>query len=387
MPLAPAREAFDRPEPVLPSRGAARNSRRPLRVLAAPNGDRRPGNPYLRLLYGGIRRHGAQVDSFSYRRALLQRYDVVHLHWPESLLLSRRALGSLLRHGRLAIVLARQRARGARIVWTCHNLHPHEADNAFSRWLFRTWFVRLITDMIALSPHGLELAETMYPPVRDKRRVIIPHGHYRPIFPPAPDAQVARRSLGISADARVLLSFGQIRPYKQVPELMRAFSQLDDPTLRLVVAGKPLTEPLARELSLLAARDRRIVLRLGEVPDAEVPRLFAAADLAVYSFADILNSGSVMLALSLDRPALAPRLGALPELQSQVGARWLQLYDPPFSAHQLLRALDRHVPVFAGESPDLRAFDWDTIASATYLHYTGHESMRECRKSLLAAGK
>jgi len=355
-------------------------------VLAAPNGDRRPGNPYLRLLYGGIRRLGAQVDAFTYRRALLQRYDVVHLHWPESLLLSRRAAGSLLRHGRLALVLARQRARGARIVWTCHNLHPHETDNTLSRWLFRTWFVRLITDAIALSPHGLELAENLYPPLRDKRRAVIPHGHYRPVFPTAPDALEARRSLGLPVDAKVMLSFGQIRAYKQVPALVRAFSQIDDPTLRLVVAGRPFSELLAQELGRLAVEDQRVVLRLGEVPDADVPRLFAASDFAVYSFADILNSGSVMLALSLDRPALAPRLGALPELQAQVGARWLQLYDPPFSAEHLRRAIDRHVPVIAGESPDLRPYDWDAIASSTYLHYTGVDILRGSRKSLLTTG-
>ena len=49
----------------------------------------RPGprtNPYVSQLHESLRAAGVDVRPFSWRTALLGRYDVVHLHWPEILL-------------------------------------------------------------------------------------------------------------------------------------------------------------------------------------------------------------------------------------------------------------------------------------------------------------
>src|ERR1039458_6202569 len=52
-----------------------------MRVLAYPGVEvGESNNPYTRLLYGNMR---ASVDSFSYSRAIRQRYDILHIHWPE----------------------------------------------------------------------------------------------------------------------------------------------------------------------------------------------------------------------------------------------------------------------------------------------------------------
>ena len=53
---------------------------------------------------------------------------------------------------------------------------------------------------------------------------------------------------------------------------------------------------------------------------------FSAADLVVLPFSDIMHSGSAILALSFNKPVLVPARGALPELQTRVGAAWVQTY-------------------------------------------------------------
>jgi hypothetical protein len=95
--------------------------------------------------------------------------------------------------------------------------------------------------------------------------------------------------------------------------------------------------------------------------------LLRAADLVVAPFADILNSASVMLALSFDRPVLAPALGSLPGVAEAVGAGWMRLYEPPLTSVDLAGALV-DLPR-ADERPDLVAFEWSAIAEGTEALY------------------
>src|SRR5690606_21590296 len=121
------------------------------------------------------------------------------------------------------------------------------------------------------------------------------------------------------------------------------------------------------DLEALARGDARIRLHLRFIPDDEVPVFLSACDLVVLPFDSILNSGSVLLALSLDRPVLAPRLGALPEIQARVGEKWLRLYDGPLTSALLRDARQRTSR--AGERPDLSAFDWAAIGRDTLAFY------------------
>lgn len=356
-------------------------------MLAAPNGTQRPGNPYLRLLYGGMRPFNVSVDRFSFWRALSGRYQATHIHWPEKLTRSTTKAVLLLKFARLAIALAAQRLRGGRVVWTCHNLTPHEGATPLFQSLFVRCFLTFLTDVIYLTAASRLISFARYPGLRKKRTAVIPHGHYRPIFPSPPDRSSARESLGLPANAFVLLHFGQIRPYKQVPLLIEVFKELDRPDVRLVIAGSPADSELEKELRAQAAGETRILLRLEEVPEAEVPTLFAAADLMVCPFREILNSGSVLLALSLDRPVLAPALGSLPDLQKTVGAAWIRLYHDAFCTNTLARTVDSLLTCPPVNRPDLSPYDWDGISEATYLQYLSDQDRSSRRPNSKAASE
>jgi hypothetical protein len=89
----------------------------------------------------------------------------------------------------------------------------------------------------------------------------------------------------------------------------------------------------------------------------------------VLPYRDILNSGSALLALSLNRPVLVPRRGALAELQQQVGEAWVRCYDGDLTAETLVDAI-----AWARETPrepeaPLHAFAWPSIARAHQLAY------------------
>lgn len=332
----------------------------PLRVLMFPkHGD----NPYLRSLSESLERRGLRVDDFSFTRALKYRYDVLHIHWPDLHLHARSSLRALVKHARLALLFAFLRWRNTRIVWTVHNLAPHERHLPVGEWLFPLWFPRLCTHVIALTQNGLASALARYPALRNKIGAVIPHGHYRDAYGSALSRSHCRDHLGLE-HRFTFLFFGNIRPYKNVPLLIEAFRKLPRQDVQLVIAGQPGHMMQTDELYELVAGDPRIRLHLEFVPDDQVPFYVGASDVVVLPFRSVLNSGSVFLALSFNRAVLAPNLGSLPEIQNQVGARWVTLYDSPLTTEHLLQAMGAS-GIGEHESVDLGAYDWNAIGQRT----------------------
>src|SRR4029453_13409958 len=135
----------------------------------------------------------------------------------------------------------------------------------------------------------------------------------------------ARRALGLNADDRIFVCFGQLRAYKGVGALLDAFAELPDPRLRLVAAGQPATDADAQSVLAAAQRDGRVRAHLGFVPDPDVQRFLKAADFVVLPYRDVLPSGAALLAPSFARPLVVPRRGCLAELEREGCAI---AYDP-----------------------------------------------------------
>jgi len=335
---------------------------RRVRVLAFPKDN---GTTFLRKYSAMLQAEGADLHEFSYRCGLLQRYEVFHIHWPDSHLLTSSWWRALGKHARLALLMLWLRARGTRIVWTMHNLKPHEKNHWLSSWLFPLWFPRLCTHVIALTANGLSSATSMYPPLRHKASAVIPHGHYRDEYPPAPSRETSCEQLGLPRDRFTILFFGNVRKYKNVPLLIQAFRGMVGEDVQLIIAGEPGPGVSADEIARLAQGDARIHLHLRFIPESQVPMFFGTADLVALPFDSILNSGSVLLALSFDRMVIAPRLGSLPEIHSKVGSRWLRLYDGPLTTELLEQARAAQSAAGSSQRPDLSAFEWTTIAART----------------------
>ena len=350
-----------------------------MRILVFPRDIRRSDNPYGELLYRDMPSLGIEVDCFSLRRAfwgaLWRRYDVFHLHWPEYYLnrpLPKALVGSLL----VLFSTAWLRRRGTRILWTVHNPHSH----ALSHPSIESWFWRMFTGMldgfVSLSDSCAKWVEKDVPRLRQTERAVIPHGHYRQAYP-APIRRVrARDALGLTPQQTVLLFFGAVSPYKNVPHLITTFRDAALPDTRILIAGRADSSH-GRQVETAADGDQRIKLDLRRIPRDEVQMFFSAADLVVLPFSDIMHSGSAILALSFNKPVLVPARGSLPELQTRVGAAWVRTYEG-----ELTPAILTAAALWAKNSnrklrPDLSSFDWPNIVQATVELYS-----RLCAKSI-----
>jgi beta-1,4-mannosyltransferase len=284
-----------------------------LRLAVFPSPDDQ--NPYHRLLHDALGRRGVRIVSVpglraAWARRAAQDVDAVHLHWLEFLYAAdgNPALRTALMHKRAASLLRALRALRSspvRVVWTVHNLRPHEARapwlvNATTRAALRT------SDALVVHSHhaARRLSEEFELPLEP---TVLPLPNYIGAYPePRRDRGAIRDELGIPRDGFAYLMFGQVRRYKRIPEAIAAFRRLDDADARLVVAGGVRDADLAGEISAARNGDDRVLLRLASVPDPEVSELHAAADAALLHYRDVFSSAALLLALSFGLPVVAP---------------------------------------------------------------------------------
>ena len=311
-----------------------------MRVLAFPAFASRSNNPYTSSLYDALSALGVSVHEYRASSAWLGRYDVFHVHWPE-VPLNRSRLTSRFDARLFLLGVDALRARGAKVVWTVHNLRSHTQRFPEREARFFEAFTRRIDGFVALSRSGEAAARQSFPALARLPGFVIPHHHYRGVYEDRLSRVEARRELGVSRDAKLLLFFGQLLAYKNVPSLVRAARAVPaSEGVELLIAGRPKTEADARELEQASAGDPRIRLELGFVQPERAQLYFRAADLVVLPYKEILNSGAALLSLSFDRPVLLPELGACRELAEQIEGDWVMNYAE-LAPRALLDALER----------------------------------------------
>jgi len=260
---------------------------------------------------------------------------------------------------------------GAKIVWTVHNLRSHHtAHPVVEKWFWRI-FVPLVNACIHLSRAGRELALDTFPGLASKSHSIVPHGHYRGCYLNDFDRKVSRLLLGIRSTGPVIAFVGQIKAYKNISGLIRAFIEAAqrDPQALLVIAGRPGDSAIEAELRNAAQGHPRILFHFGLIPNDRMHLYLNACDLAVFPYREILNSGSAILALSFDRPALVPARGAMGELRQLAGPDWVYTFEGDLTGPVLSAALEKAAAAGRPARCDLASLGWESIAAGTLAGY------------------
>ncbi len=282
--------------------------------------DYRVTNPFQGLLHSELRRADAAAVALEDPLDLLEpvghrgEHRVLHLHWTAPLLNpcpSDRSARQRLR----AILdgLDEHRRRGGQLIWTVHNLLPHESPYPVLEAELRQGIADRADIVHVMCPETVDLAAPHYRLRPDTIR-LIEHGSYVAAYPNVADPGAARRRFGFFDDEVVLLTFGQIRPYKGIEDLLDAFedARKSEPRLRLLVAGKAGKFPGARELIARLEDSDGVMFVHDEIDDDDLQSYYAAADVAVLPYRTGLNSGALQLAFTFGRPVIAPRIGCLP---------------------------------------------------------------------------
>jgi glycosyltransferase involved in cell wall biosynthesis len=149
----------------------------------------------------------------------------------------------------------------------------------------------------------------------------------------------ARAKLGLGRSEKVVLFFGNIRPYKRLDVMLNAFELVRQhlPGSRLLVVGQPWTGSSEVERALVRARTLEgVTLRTEYVPESEVEAYFVAADVVACPYSGFeAQSGAASMAVAYGKALLVSKTGGLTSLVKDEKA-----IVPPGDALSLATALE-----------------------------------------------
>jgi beta-1,4-mannosyltransferase len=325
-----------------------RSPSEPIRVLSAPGPGHDSTNQTVTMLVESLPA-SVEVRTFSWARAFLSRYDVLHVHWPEYVMRHKKRLNACGKRALFALLMARTTILGTPTVWTVHNARPHEEGPRAEQLLLRLWSRR--------ATRRVYMYEAALPSPREPRDVCIPRGDYEPMY-----GAIRDRGPSVPPAPGKLLLFGVLRPYKGIERLIDAVREADDEGLELLVAGGVFHESYGREL-LRANDERNVTVRIQVLTDEQLAEVIQQSAIVVLPYRDMYNSGAALLSLTLRRPILVPDSPTMRELRHEVGEHWVHLFEGELTTEHLRQAV-RAAALAPARGPDLTRRDWARVGQA-----------------------
>ena len=194
--------------------------------------------------------------------------------------------------------------KNVKIVFTEHNPKLHEGEK-FLVWLNQSLsklILRGISDKIVV--HGNILKDIVVESGTPSDKVIvIPHGDY---------SYYTRWGSCRSSDAKRVLFFGMISPYKGLRYLIDAepiiSREIED--YKFVIAGSGDFS----EYADLIKDPTKFEIHNKFIPDQDVARYFENASVVVLPYIDASQSGVVPIAYAFGIPVIASNVGSIPEV-------------------------------------------------------------------------
>jgi glycosyltransferase involved in cell wall biosynthesis len=196
------------------------------------------------------------------------------------------------------------------------------------------------------------------------------HGTYKDRYPDNIDRESARRHFNLAPDDFTLLCLGNMRGYKGIVPMIHAFTRLraERKNIRLLLAGRILEDEIRDQIAETVSKVGGITFHPHFVADDQIQLFMNAADAFVLPYERVLTSGAALLAISFNKPVLAPSLGVLPEyISPAVGQLFSDHSDMLAVLRQWCKAWDEgqwHARYLSQSFDDLNAdLSWNRLVA------------------------
>ena len=245
-----------------------------------------------------------------------------------------------------AVLVAAARARGIKVVLELHEeIDTGEASlpviGSRLRWLLRQLCRGADAYVVHSEWDRSRLASSLSLPIG--KIAVIRHGPY-PMAASTDSAPPLRAPERTDKRETRLLFFGTIRPYKGLEILAEAFEQLPrkNKAWKLAVVGESW-EGWTLPLELIDKSQHRDDINLVNryISDAEVPDVFASADIVVLPYLRSSASGPLHLAMTEGLPVIVSAVGGLTEaVRGYPGATVVEPGDAAALAEAIVRVAE-----------------------------------------------
>lgn len=273
------------------------------------------GNPFQSIYYSeffvnGIAPIGiAEIENVTSFRLPVNTY--LHLHW----------LGSIIgdteneqianeRINEFIAQISKIKSNGAKIVWTVHNILPHDSKLKEAQIRLRIELIKLADIIHIMNEDTKALSEPFFE-IPDGKVIFAPHPSYRGYYPSIVTREESRFQLGIPQDSFVFLFFGSIQAYKGLEDLITAFEKLQSKqtNVYLLIAGKVINKSYFSAVRSKIESNMNIRLFESRISTEHVQYYFKASNYCVCPYRITLNSGVAHLAHTFDVPVIGPNIG------------------------------------------------------------------------------
>ncbi|MCI4661818.1 MAG: glycosyltransferase [Neomegalonema sp.] len=321
-------------------------------------------NPYQPVMYSAIGdryalEKGTIDNAMDGQRARKDgTHQLFHIHWEEHIIRRSPTEAEAMAAAKYFMDRLRFfRRRGGRVLWTIHNIAPHELEyEAVFSWLRS----ELLKSVDRICVHNLEAINVLREQgaVPLEKVVYLPHPAYHGFYEDAGDGAGA-------LTGRELLVFGKVRRYKAIDKLLERFVSglTAGQDIALRIAGEPLAKEGYGE-QLLARFEGKpgLTLDFRRIPDEEVPQLFSQHAAAVLPYERFLTSGALLAAMTCGMPVIAPNVSQIREIVPAVNHAFL--FDPA----QPETLFDRAQALLALGAEERRSLRAEIRKRADYFH-------------------
>jgi len=236
-------------------------------------------------------------------RFILHRPDIIHIEW----------LPLVCRTSVELWFLKIMKKRGVKLVYTVHNVLPHDTGLKY-----KSKFYKVYDMMDALICHTQESKDQLTSnfKIPDSKIWVIPLG---PFFHDSIKItkSEARAILGYQDDTPIVLFFGSIRPYKGVEYFLEVWKIVTEncPGALLIIAGNGDKEYLEQLEAKIKDHglNKSVVTDFRFIPNDELPIFHQAADIIVYPYRAITQSGALFTGMSFGKAIVATSSGGFKE--------------------------------------------------------------------------
>lgn len=250
----------------------------------------------------------------------------------------------------------------SRTIFIADNIVPHERrmfDKTFTNYAMGA------ADAVIVQSSSVERELKHHYPNKPYR--MVPHPIYE-IFGNAIGKREARDRIKVR-DARVMLFFGYIRPYKGLATLLKAMPEIAKRTrAKLLVVGECYGDEQEYRKQIKEMKlDSSVDFRAEYASSEDVKLYFSAADLIVLPYTSATQSGIVQIAYQFDKPVVATNVGGLAEVVVDGKTGYIvKPNDPKELADAVIRYFDqRKEGDFVRNIHDeKRKYSWDHLTKA-----------------------
>lgn len=332
-------------------------------IVGAPN----TTNPFQRTLKQGLLKLGQNVEiSEDISIANCLRFNIINIHWPESLRTNTLDISPNIKN--LLFLIQYLKQKGVYVVFTRHNRKPHNPANKNIEINYRT-ILENADGIIHLGQNSfLETTQLK------GAQTIIPH-HIYLSQQSSVTINAARKNLGLSSYANIILVFGAIRTKTEYQRLKALRKVLTRNKIKLIATQWPMynqiplrKHPIKKTCRLLSNiyyklhPCYRIQNRI--IPEEYVEWYYRAADLVLLVREDVLNSGIIPQAFSFGRPVLGKKTGNLQELLEGTGNFTYDNFSSLKSQIHRLFTKKQLLAEIGNSNEDFAFRNWSIIGSA-----------------------